>query len=411
MKRTPFVAIALSLAAVVHGQVVGDGPPATVNNPVAALTQGKILFNARLRYESGDQSNLKDSNALTLGTRFGFETATVDGFQGLIEGGNTTALSPENDYNAGGTNPAGAGRVAFPDVPVTYLNQAWLSYAGFGDSFTVGRQRLNWDNTRFLGDVSWWQKMQTYDSATAVIAVLPQVDLSYGYVWHVSRIYGNQAPQPDWQSRSHLIHLSDKAWAYGTFTAYAYLLDFTNSPANSSNTYGGSFVGAAPLFGDLKLTYRAEAASQSSAYANPTSYRAGYYHGALGGNLKGFELSADYEILGSDGGRKGFATPLATLHAFNGWVNEFLATPAAGLRDSFVSGTIPLPGPTPLKLVYHKFESDFAHLDYGHEYDAMISHKIGAHWTLLAEAGCYRRGAATGYFDTNKYWLQSEFSY
>jgi hypothetical protein len=190
----------LLLAAGVRAETLPSGAP--IDRPegvAAALSGGTILFNARLRYESGDQSNLKDSNAITLGTRFGFKTAQADGFQGLIEGGNTSVLSPENDYNAGGTNPGGAGRVAFADEPVTYLNQAWLSYSGFDTLFKMGRQRLNLDNTRFVGDVSWWQKMQTCDSATAVAALLPKLDFFYGYVWHVDRIFGNEAPQPDWR--------------------------------------------------------------------------------------------------------------------------------------------------------------------------------------------------------------------
>src|SRR6185312_13487714 len=193
------------------------------------------------------------------------------------------------------------------------------------------------------------------------------------------------------------------------FTVYAYLLDFENSPGNSSNTYGGSFIGSAACGSGLKVSYRAEAATQCGAYANPVAYAAQYFHAGLGGSWNGFELSADFEVLGSDQGRKGFATPLATLHAFNGWVNEFVTTPADGLRDAFVSATIPLPRNIPLKMVYHRFESDFAHLDYGKEYDALVTHRIGAHWTLLAEIGRYRRGRAPGYFDSTKFWVQTEF--
>jgi hypothetical protein len=194
-------------------------------------------------------------------------------------------------------------------------------------------------------------------------------------------------------------------------TVFAYLLDFMNSPVNSSNTYGGSFVGVSPVAGDLKLSYRVEGASQSGADSNPVSYTADYFHYSVGGSLEGFEIAADYEVLGSDAGRKGFATPLATLHAFDGWVDEFLSTPAGGLHDFFIAGTVPLSKATPLKVLYHKFNSDLGRLDYGHEWDAMITQKIGGHWTLLAEGGRYHRGSASGYFDTNKYWIQTEFGY
>ena len=44
-------------------------------------------------------------------------------------------------------------------------------------------------------------------------------------------------------------------------------------------------------------------------------------------------------MLGSDGGVAAFQTPLATLHAFNGWADLFLTTPARGLRAWWASVT------------------------------------------------------------------------
>ena len=42
-------------------------------------------------------------------------------------------------------------------------------------------------------------------------------------------------------------------------------------------------------------------------------------------------------MLGSDGGNYGVMTPLATLHAHNGFADRFLVTPDQGLEDLFVS--------------------------------------------------------------------------
>ncbi|MFT5806450.1 MAG: hypothetical protein ACI9LG_000713 [Moritella dasanensis] len=41
--------------------------------------------------------------------------------------------------------------------------------------------------------------------------------------------------------------------------------------------------------------------------------------------------------MGSDSGDYGFATPLATLHKFNGWSDQFLNTPTQGLADLYLS--------------------------------------------------------------------------
>ena len=41
--------------------------------------------------------------------------------------------------------------------------------------------------------------------------------------------------------------------------------------------------------------------------------------------------------MASDDGMYGFSTPLATLHKFNGWSDQFLTTPKEGLVDLYAS--------------------------------------------------------------------------
>jgi hypothetical protein len=128
----------------------------------------------------------------------------------------------------------------------------------------------------------------------------------------------------------------------------------------------------------------------------------------VGGATKTVNFGAGYEVLGSDGGRKGFATPLATLHAFNGWADLFLNTPVKGLRDFSVSAGVTLPGSVPLKVVYHDFTSDFGRVDYGNEWDAQLSRKIGPRWAVLAKVARYH--GKPPFFATNRFWLQCEFT-
>src|ERR1035438_4740700 len=44
---------------------------------------------------------------------------------------------------------------------------------------------------------------------------------------------------------------------------------------------------------------------------------------------------SDQHMVSTGKGRTGFQTPLATLHAFNGWDDVFLTTPADGLQDIY----------------------------------------------------------------------------
>ncbi len=76
-------------------------------------------------------------------------------------------------------------------------------------------------------------------------------------------------------------------------------------------------------------------------------------------------VKAGYEELGGDGSY-GFSTPLATLHAFQGWTDRFLSTPPEGIRDLFFTLSIPLTAGK-LESVYHRFSSDHGDFDYGTE--------------------------------------------
>ena len=49
----------------------------------------------------------------------------------------------------------------------------------------------------------------------------------------------------------------------------------------------------------------------------------------LGYNLGAVTVKVQQEVL-----EAGFNTPLATLHAFNGWADRFLTTPVKGLADT-----------------------------------------------------------------------------
>src|SRR3546814_11261136 len=66
----------------------------------------------------------------------------------------------------------------------------------------------------------------------------------------------------------------------------------------------------------------------------------------LGYTWQGIVLKGGYEVLGGDDGtgNRAFQTPLATKHAFQGWADVFLTTPADGIEDAYVGATVPLWG-------------------------------------------------------------------
>ena len=404
-----------------------------------AIAKGKFNLNVRLRYEFVDQDGVaaitEDSHAPTIRTRFGYTSAPLYGFQGMLEGENVTVIGPEHNFNAAGSNGQ-PDKPVVADPPTTELNQAWLAYAYTNwISTKVGRQRIALDNHRFVGDVGWRQNMQTFDAVTAVSNPFKDLGVYYGYVWDVRRVFGDvpdlpaASPNRDFASHSHLVNISYAPCAFAQFAGYAYLLDLdlNNGTAaandNSCATYGGYFAGSAPVTGKLALAYRAEFAWQTDYADSALDYSTEYYNLELSGNVKPFAFGAGYEVLGSasndnaPGTRASFRTPLATLHAFNGWADVFLNTPADGLCDLYGFAQVTLPYNIPLRLVYHKFDADSGSGDYGQEFDVVASRKFGKHWTAMLKYSFYDGddaappALAVADVEVHKFWAQVEFNF
>jgi hypothetical protein len=392
-----------------------------------AFTKGKFNLNARLRFEYVDQNNIPGitdpSYAPTIRTRFGFTTAPVYGFQGMIEGENVTVIGSEDNYNAAGSNGKPY-KPSVADPPTPELNQAWVSY-NYTNWFSVkgGRQRIALDNHRFVGDVGWRQNMQTYDAVMAEGKPIQDLNLLYSYIWEVNRpggdVDGLPAPATDFNSHSHLINVSYSGFEYGRFVAYSYLLDLKNSAgaANSCATYGGYFAGNAPVSDKVSLGYRAEVAWQTDYADSPVDYQAEYYNVEMSAAVKPVAFGAGYEVLGTDNSQ-GFRTPLATLHAFNGWADQFLVTPTKGLRDLYGFAQVTLPYQVPIRLIYHKFDADSGSGDYGQEIDVVASRKFGKYWTALLKYAFYDGDDAVptvpalpAKSETHKFWAQVEFNF
>jgi hypothetical protein len=373
-----------------------------------ALSQGKPSINLRLRYEGVEQTGLQDANALTLRTRLGFTTAAWKGWKTMLELENTTAADGDS-YSQAGLNPGGTGKAVIADPEGSEVNQVFLSYTTNSTVFTAGRQKLVLDTARFVGDVGWRQNQQTFDAAVVQDKSIAKTTLTYGYLYQINRVFGDRHPQGDWESNSHVFNASFAGWPAGTLTGYAYLLDFDNSAVNSCATYGVSLAGSPALSGDTKFIYRAEAARQTDHGSSTLNYEADYYVLEAGLGIKAGSLALGYEVLGNDR-NVGFKTPLATLHAFNGWADLFLTTPAAGLRDSYVKLAANLPEAFTLLAFYHQFDLDRTGADVGYETDVQLSRKFGKQVTAMAKAADFRSDHAA-YPDVRKIWVQVEFAF
>lgn len=193
----------------------------------------------------------------------------------------------------------------------------------------------------------------------------------------------------------------------GNLTSYAYLMDFNENHNDSNQTYGVRFDGSRKINEDLKAHYLVEYAYQKEHTQNPTEYHASYYHVVGGVTAFGITAKAGMEQLDGKGLNRTFDTPLATLHIFNGWADQFLVTPANGLRDVYGSLATEIEG-VKLLGMYHEYTDDTGSIDYGKELNFQVTKEFAKHYTLLAKYAYYDAArAATGVygFDAQKFWI------
>lgn len=386
---------ALMAATILAGPVVAqaaDGAP-------------RLLVDMRTRFEAFD-TGASDAEALTTRVRLGVETPVRAGVSGLIEWEAVGALV--DDYADGvRARPWDA---VIPDPEIFELNRAQVAWAPSRSfSAVLGRQRLVLNNGRFVGPSGWRQNEQTFDAAKLVWSPSPPLHLTYVYVDNVRRTTGRDHPQGVFRSDSHLVQ-GDLALAKSAkLSAYAYLLDFTNAPGQSSATTGVRLAGKRPVAHGVTADWELEYARQTDFADNPADFRVDYGFAAAG--LSGANWSAGLvvEQLGGSGGNS-FQTPIATLHPFQGWSDVIGATPATGLRDVYLRGARTLATKPPVKLSgeIHDFRDDTGAKRFGREADAAVSVQVSK--AVSVEAGLARfETDIAAYPDATRTWISLEF--
>ena len=397
--------------------------PSWADQPLSDLfTQGKPILDARYRFENVDQNNdLRDANAQTLRTRAGFQSGQWYGLSGLLEVDNVSRIG-DDAYNSTRNGQKEYAVVADPDG--TEVNQALLRYDHKLGSAVLGRQRINLDNQRFIGSVAWRQNEQTFDGALTQLKPLDGLTLSYAYLDQVNTVFGpdngrydNLTNPANIDGHSHLINAQYVFMPQLTATAYSYLLDLDNiavAPTAAEGTLSSQTSGLRLNGVVAGVSYALEYAQQKDYGDNPLELDSEYYLAELGYTLKGVQLKAGYEVLGGDNGtgNRAFQTPLATKHAFQGWADQFLTTPADGIEDAYVGVTAPLLGGT-LQAWYHDFSTEQGSDEYGNEIDLSYAHPIPGVKGLvgLVKYATYDSDDKARTVDTDKVWLQLQYTY
>ncbi|MFU8877567.1 MAG: alginate export family protein [Wenzhouxiangellaceae bacterium] len=340
-----------------------------------ALAASQWGLDFRYRIELVDEDGFaEDAEASTLRTRLNLKTGSYRGLQAFVEFSDVREIGLD-DFNAGaGATPDRARFPVVADPEDTRLNQAWLQFQPVEAlALRAGRQRIKLDNDRFVGNVGWRQNEQTYDGASFDWNQ-DRWQLFYAYVAQANRIFDRDVPAGTHDHDTHLVNASVDIHPDHKLTGYFYRIEDEDQQVLSNRTVGARYTGKASLAEDRALGWLVEFARQNDAGGNPVDYSANYFHlradltlYPLFRPLVGFERLEGSRLPG-----QAFRTPLATLHAFNGWADRFLTTPDRGL-DDFYAGFAGGHGRYGWNFVWHRFRTETGSATLGDEFDASLS--------------------------------------
>lgn len=450
-----------------------------------SIKQGKPLTSFRLRYESVNQDglqpptivgttpnpnatkNLENAEGVTLRSLIGWQTAPFHNFSFTAQAINVSKFDDDFNDSTNGTlvnsvsnqpNKVQYAKIVDPDD--TDINQLFVDWTGIKNTrVRLGRQQINLDNVRFIGDIGFRQVMQVFDGMTVLNKSIPDTEIYAGHIERVKQI----TTELRGDGSLEILNAKYRISPTESLVGYAYLSGFSdlgfgrgwfgNAPAaggvavgkngniNQNADQGNKILGARldgvhKIDDDWKALYTAEYAKQTNYNGGDSRIDAHYYKVGGGAAYGNFTLRADQELLSSNNSTYAFQTPFGTNHLFQGWVDKFLVTPLEGIKDTFVTANYKY-GDFLFFADYHVYKSDenFHTVGggaatngnkYGTEWNAAVTYNVNKnimtkleygkfteddHYALLANTANNVAGNRGRIRDTEKVWLTAMYTF
>ena len=156
---------------------------------------------------------------------------------------------------------------------------------------------------------------------------------------------------------------------------------------------------------------RQQFAHQDNYQRNPLRFGLDYGTVEVGAASAGAALKVGYEVLEGDG-RIGFATPLATLHRFQGFADVFTTTPVNGVADLYLTGdytfsSLPFVKSVRLAVWYHDFQPQRGVGHFGDEIDLVSTVTFNNNVVFELKYATYDADAFAT--DRSKFWVSLAF--
>jgi hypothetical protein len=337
-----------------------------------------ISIGFRARLETADIAE-QHAHALTVKARITATQTFKNDFLASLEFDHIASLSADKHSN-------GVDQTNYPtiaDPKGTEINQAKVQTDWLDSTITLGRQEIVFDGQRFIGDLGFRQNDQTYDALRVDTQVLSGSKLSLAYIHNVNRIFGNNAEKklsvkdtrfaalngirPSSLLGNHhldafVYRLNINEWDHVELTSYGMLIHNYDA-ADLSNRTIGLESQFRKKYGHFKTKAAVDLAFQKQQHKK-TDWIA-YRKISASIAFRKIQLGLRHEKLSERSGVS-FITPLATLHKFQGWTDQFLTTPSIGLVDNSISLEWQS-RPWAIDIRHHQFTSDKHHIDIGKE--------------------------------------------
>ena len=415
--------------------------PGVATNIAEAISLGKPMTSFRLRYEHVDQDGLTEANGLTLRSLIGWQTSPLHDVSLAAQLINVTQL--QDNFNDGvpyhgpiyaySNQPGKTAYAKIVDPDYTDVNQLYLDINAIDKTrIRLGRQQVNLDNVRFIGDIGFRQLMQVFDGVSMLNKSATDTEIYLAHFESVRQI--NTALRTD--GALEIANIKYRFSPTESVTAYGYFSSFDNlgygkawfgtgndNSDQSNQVLGLRLDGAHKLNEDWKLLYTAEYAKQQDYSGGDSRIDAHYYKLGAGAGYGNFSLRADQELLSSNNSKYAFQTPFGTNHLFQGWVDKFLSTPKEGVQDTFITATYKF-SDFAFFVDYHWLNSDknFKQIgggngdQYGTEWNAAATYNYSKNILTKVEYGKYSErdqyiATASRIRDTEKIWLTVMYSF
>lgn len=355
---------------------------------------------ARARYSTVDESD-REGRAASLLLRFSWQADWLDSLSSTLE--YDLVETWLQDKHSDGLRFNGEPRI--PDAPGDEINQAFLRWLMEQWEFSVGRQRIELANQRFIGSVAFWQNDQSYDALRVQYNFLSMSTGQYIYIDNTNRFWGEDAGSRlengdirpaellgDHAHNTHLAHLEFKEWDYSELLAWYYSMENETANAQSNDTLGLGYRFNYKM-DNYKYKFEADIARQKRQsggqnHSNP------YYRIAAGIGRGSAEISFNQEMLDSNQDGIAFITPLGSINDFQGWADVFFLTPPTGMLDTHLKIDWRF-NPFRLDLRFHDYRATVNNQKYGTAVDVdFIWKPKKAHLALLRISDFQSKGDA-----------------